>query len=78
MRLSGHERKHTVRLDPQEYHRLGNLLRHFLGDLPATVLAVLSRYEVLDNLTWRFGVPFDHLPNAGPTAKRTRPGWQLP
>jgi len=37
-RLSNHERKNTVLLDPKEYHCLGKLLRHAFGDLPVNVL----------------------------------------
>jgi len=52
-----------VVLASREGHCLGDLLvRCDLGELPATVAAVVSNHSMLERLTTRFEVAFHHLP----------------
>jgi formyltetrahydrofolate deformylase len=55
--------KPIVLLATKEPHCLGDLLlRHASGELNAKLLAVISQYEVLRELTERFEIPFVHVP----------------
>ena len=49
----------------KEYHCLSELLvHHEFGELNARVLAVISNYEVLADLTRKFNIPFHYQPPA--------------
>lgn len=61
-------RKSIVVLATKEAHCLGDLLiRSIFGDLYATILAVASNHDVLEDLTRRLGYPFHFIPHEGIT-----------
>lgn len=64
------EEKSVVLLVSKESHCLIDLLgRADRGELPATVSAVVGNHPDLQELTERFGVPFHHVPFAGPDGR---------
>ncbi|QIX60197.1 formyltetrahydrofolate deformylase [Hymenobacter sp. BT18] len=66
IRLSDNRPKRIVLLATKEHHCLSELLvRHAFQELNAHVLAVISNYEVLADLTQRFGVPFHYISHEG-------------
>lgn len=68
IRLTTNQPKNIVLMATKEHHCLSELLvRHEFGELNARVLAVISNYEVLGNLTRKFNVPFHYLPHADRT-----------
>lgn len=57
------KKKRLVLLATKEPHCLGDLLlRHSANELNAEILAVVSQYDSLRQLTERFGVPYHHVP----------------
>jgi formyltetrahydrofolate deformylase len=59
VKLTGAERQPIVVMATTEAHCLGDLLiRHYSGEFPATIRAVVSNHEKLKPLVEQFGVPF--------------------
>ncbi|MFD2717194.1 formyltetrahydrofolate deformylase [Hymenobacter monticola] len=68
IRLTTNQPKNIVLMATKEHHCLSELLvRHEFGELNARVLAVISNYEVLGDLTRKFSLPFHYLPHADRT-----------
>jgi formyltetrahydrofolate deformylase len=66
VRLSDNRSKNIVLMATKEHHCLSELLvRHAFGELNATILAVISNYPVLGELTGRFGLPFHYISHEG-------------
>lgn len=62
VKLVGNRKKDIVILATKEYHCLSDLLvRHKFNDLNANVLAVISNYSNLRELTEKLEVPFYHI-----------------
>ena len=59
VKLTGVERQPIVIMATTEAHCLGDLLiRHYSGELPAEIRAVVSNHEKLKPLVEPFGIPF--------------------
>ena len=59
LKLSPNKKKDIVILATREHHCLGDLLVRFaFNELHANILAVISNYDVLAELTQKFGIPF--------------------
>lgn len=59
VKLVAAERQPVVIMATTEAHCLGDLLiRHYSGELPAQILAVISNHERLKPLVEQFGIPF--------------------
>lgn len=59
VKLTGAERQPIVIMATTEAHCLGDLLiRHYAGELPAEIRAVVSNHEKLKPLVEPFGIPF--------------------
>ncbi|HXF75860.1 MAG TPA: formyltetrahydrofolate deformylase [Methylomirabilota bacterium] len=59
VKLTGVERQPIVIMATTEAHCLGDLLiRHYSGELPAKICAVVSNHEKLKPLVEPFGIPF--------------------
>lgn len=59
VRLATAEKQPLVILATTEAHCLGDLLiRHFSGELPAQIRAVIANHETLGSLVKPFGIPF--------------------
>jgi formyltetrahydrofolate deformylase len=59
VRLVANQKKDVVIMVTKEYHCLSDLLvRHKFNDLNANILAVVSNYSNLQELTEKFGIPF--------------------
>lgn len=68
IRFSNNHPKDIVLMATKEHHCLSELLvRHAFGELNARVLAVISNYEVLGDLTRRFDIPFHFIPHQAKT-----------
>ncbi|GAB3578466.1 formyltetrahydrofolate deformylase [Hymenobacter daeguensis] len=68
IRFSDNHPKDIVLMATKEHHCLSELLvRHAFGELNARVLAVISNYEVLGDLTRRFDIPFHFISHQGLT-----------
>jgi formyltetrahydrofolate deformylase len=68
IRFSDNHPKGIVLMATKEHHCLSELLvRHAFGELNARVLAVISNYEVLGDLTRRFDIPFHFISHQGIT-----------
>ena len=68
IRFSNNQPKDIVLMATKEHHCLSELLvRHAFGELNARVLAVVSNYEVLGDLTRRFDIPFHFIPHQDKT-----------
>ena len=66
IRLTGNHKKDIVLMATKEHHCLSELLvRHAFGEMNARVLAVVSNYEVLGDLTRRFDIPFHCISHEG-------------
>ena len=62
IRLSDNKKKNIVILATKEHHCLSDLLiRHAFNDLQANILAVISNYEILKELTEKFNIPFHYV-----------------
>lgn len=59
VRLANTEKQAVVILATSEAHCLGDLLiRHYSGELPAQIRAVIANHETLGSLVKPFGIPF--------------------
>ena len=59
VKLVAAERQPIVILATTEAHCLGDLLiRHYLGELPGQIKAVVANQEALGSLVKQFGIPF--------------------
>lgn len=59
VKLTGAERQPIVIMATTEAHCLGDLLiRHYSGEFPAAIRAVVSNHEKLKALVEQFGIPF--------------------
>ncbi|WP_245882655.1 formyltetrahydrofolate deformylase [Hymenobacter chitinivorans] len=68
IRLSDNRPKNIVLMATKEHHCLSELLvRHAFGELNARVLAVISNYPKLGDITRQFGLPFHHVSHEGQT-----------
>jgi formyltetrahydrofolate deformylase len=68
IRFSDNHPKDIVLMATKEHHCLSELLvRNAFGELNARVLAVISNYEVLGDLTRRFDIPFHFISHQGIT-----------
>jgi formyltetrahydrofolate deformylase len=57
--LTENKKKNIVIMATKEYHCLSDLLvRHKFHDLHANILAVVSNYDVLEELTSKFSIPY--------------------
>ncbi|MBO2009231.1 formyltetrahydrofolate deformylase [Hymenobacter negativus] len=66
IRFSDNHPKDIVLMATKEHHCLSELLvRNAFGELNARVLAVISNYEVLGDLTRRFDIPFHFISHQG-------------
>jgi formyltetrahydrofolate deformylase len=66
IRLTNNLRKNIVLMATKEHHCLSELLvRNAFNELNARVLAVVSNYEVLGDLTRRFDIPFHFITHQG-------------
>lgn len=79
VKLTGAERQPIVIMATAEAHCLGDLLiRHYSGELPATIRAVVSNHEKLKALVEQFGIPFhwvSHENSSAPLMKTGLPKW---
>ncbi|QIP11815.1 formyltetrahydrofolate deformylase [Spirosoma aureum] len=61
-RLNPKRKKNIVVLVTKEHHCLGELLiRYAFDELDATILAVVSNYNILQPLVSKFGIPFHYV-----------------
>ncbi|GAB3687934.1 formyltetrahydrofolate deformylase [Spirosoma flavus] len=61
-RLNPKRKKNIVVLVTKEHHCLGELLiRYAFDELDATILAVVSNYNLLQPLVGKFGIPFHYV-----------------
>ena len=59
LKLATTEKQPVVILATTEAHCLGDLLiRHYSGELPAQIRAVIANHETLGSLVKQFGIPF--------------------
>lgn len=59
IKLTGNQKKNIVIMATKEYHCLSDLLvRHKFNDLDANILAVVSNYPTLEELTAKFDIPY--------------------
>ncbi len=59
-------RKKVVIMATKESHVLGDILmRHFDGELPIDIVAVVSNYDILRPLVEKFGIDYFHVPHDG-------------
>jgi formyltetrahydrofolate deformylase len=59
IKISGQEKKRVVILATKEHHCLGDLLiRNAFNDMSIEILAVISNYASLKELTEKFNIPF--------------------
>ena len=66
IKLTDRRKKDIVLLATKEHHCLSDLLiRHTFNELNANVLCVVSNYDVLEELTRKFDVPFHHVSHIG-------------
>ncbi|MGE5220703.1 MAG: formyltetrahydrofolate deformylase [Chloroflexota bacterium] len=62
VKLTEVERQPIIIMATTEAHCLGDLLiRHYSGELPAQIRAVVSNHEKLKALVEQFGIPFHHV-----------------
>lgn len=66
IRLSDKRKKDIVILVTKEHHCLSDLLiRHAFNELNANILAVISNYTILEELTEKFNIPFHCISHEG-------------
>ncbi|GAA4429044.1 formyltetrahydrofolate deformylase [Pontibacter saemangeumensis] len=66
IKLTDRRKKDIVLLATKEHHCLSDLLiRHTFNELNANVLCVVSNYDVLEELTRKFDIPFHHVSHIG-------------
>lgn len=62
IKLTANRKKDVVIMATKEYHCLSDLLvRHKFNDINANILAVISNYANLEELTRKFDIPFYHI-----------------
>jgi len=62
IKLTDKRKKDIVLLATKEHHCLSDLLiRHAFNELNANILAVISNYTVLEELTQKFNIPFHYI-----------------
>jgi formyltetrahydrofolate deformylase len=62
VKLTGGEHQPLVIMATTEAHCLGDLLiRHYSGELPGEIRAVVSNHEKLKSLVEQFGIPFHYV-----------------
>ncbi len=62
VKLTAVERQPIVIMATTEAHCLGDLLiRHFSGEFPGEIRAVIANHEILAPLVKQFGIPFHHV-----------------
>ena len=60
------KKKKVVIMATKESHVLGDILiRHFDGELPIDIVAVISNYDLLRPLVEKFGIDYFHVPHEG-------------
>lgn len=66
IKLTDNKKKDIVILATKEHHCLSDLLiRHAFNELNANILAVISNYNTLEDLTNKFNVPFHWVSHEG-------------
>lgn len=66
IKLTDQKKKDIVILATKEHHCLSDLLvRHAFNELNANILAVISNYDILKNLTQKFDVPYHFVSHEG-------------
>lgn len=66
IKLSDKRKKDIVILVTKEHHCLSDLLiRHAFNELNANILAVISNYTILEELTEKFNIPFHCISHEG-------------
>ncbi|TXK33266.1 formyltetrahydrofolate deformylase [Pontibacter qinzhouensis] len=66
IKLTDKKKKSIVLLATKEHHCLSDLLiRHAFNELNAHILAVISNYDVLEDLTRKFDIPFHFISHEG-------------
>ncbi|MFT2009862.1 formyltetrahydrofolate deformylase [Pontibacter sp. 13R65] len=66
IKLTDKRKKNIVLLATKEHHCLSDLLiRHAFNELNAHILAVISNYDVLEDLTRKFDIPFHFISHEG-------------
>ncbi|WP_162052699.1 formyltetrahydrofolate deformylase [Pontibacter pamirensis] len=66
LKLTDKRKKSIVLLATKEHHCLSDLLiRHAFNELNANILCVISNYNVLEELTKKFDVPFHYISHEG-------------
>ncbi|WP_347159636.1 formyltetrahydrofolate deformylase [Pontibacter chitinilyticus] len=64
--LTDRRKKDIILLATKEHHCLSELLiRHAFNELNACILCVVSNYNVLEDLTRKFDIPFHHISHEG-------------
>lgn len=64
IRLSDKTKKNIVLLATKEHHCLSDLLiRHTFNELQASIRAVISNHDTLQDLAAKFNVPFHYIPH---------------
>lgn len=65
VKLTAAERQPIVIMATTEAHCLGDLLiRHYSGELPAQIRAVIANHDALGSLVKPFGIPFHYISHA--------------
>lgn len=66
LKLTDRRKKDIVLLATKEHHCLSDLLiRHAFNELNANIRCVISNYNVLEELTSKFDIPFHHISHEG-------------
>jgi formyltetrahydrofolate deformylase len=66
VKLTDKKKKDIVILVTKEHHCLSDLLvRHAFHELPATIRAVISNHQTLEDLTAKFDIPFHFVTHEG-------------
>ncbi|MDQ3392800.1 MAG: formyltetrahydrofolate deformylase [Bacteroidota bacterium] len=71
IKLSDPQKKNIVILATKEHHCLSDLLiRQAFNELSANILAVISNYNVLQDLTSKFDIPYHYVGHEGKSRER--------
>lgn len=66
IKLTDKIKKDVVLMVTKEHHCLGDLLvRHKFNELQANIKAVVSNYDLLEDMTTKFGIPFHCISHEG-------------
>ncbi len=64
IRVIAPKKKKIVVMATKESHVLGDILiRHYDGELPVDIVAVISNYDILRPLVEKFGIDYFHVPH---------------